>query len=185
MTPEQRAAAAERMRRMNADPQRRAIRRAASRKGWTEERRRKMSEDSRARMLDPERRQRQADIMRAMRANPENEEKRQAACYTKEWRRAQAERMESQRADPAWEAKRHANHQSSIKVKANKPPIPGKQAGEIRLLRRRGGNIPAGYEDLYAELMKKNGMVAREALRLVRLQRGFDLRRCDTMSHMG
>lgn len=127
---------------------------------WTPERRIAAAERTRKQMADPARRKVQAEIMRAVRREP---------LHIRTWleSRRRPERcaidsntMRQLRADPVIEARRKRG---------------SAHARTARAARERGGAIPDGYEALYRHLRNKQ-YSAKEALRLVRLQRGADLR---------
>lgn len=111
-------------------------------------------------------------------------------------RLAQAERMRANNADENFTARRIAGVSASEKHKdhlrrliaknratpeqvrqaARRPDVKAKKrAASIKMQdKRRGAPIPEGYESEYKKLRKVWGMP--EALRMIRLQRGKDLR---------
>lgn len=77
--------------------------------------------------------------------------------WTPERRALQARVMNRLNADPEFKVKRSAG-------------------ARLKWARNRGGAIPEGYQDEYRRLIHVMGIPAPEALRIIRQQRGRDLR---------
>jgi hypothetical protein len=149
-TPEQRAAAAERLRAKWQDPEWRAKREAGCRRAWerdaiTGEIRRKIAASNVEQWKDPLiRRKRTQAIAKGLDAG------------VREMRRAQ---LAERRNDPVMEAKRIA------KLRAKCALIKGKKraVAQANNRKRRGFDVPARLWVIYRELLKKRKYTAREA----------------------
>lgn len=130
-------------------------------KGWTEERRKKQAEMTRRQMACPARRELQRQIMTRLRKTADMEEARRKKTYTPEWRERQSAALIEVRSDPVVEKRRKEGARKAVKA---------------RLAKIRGGVVPAGYEAEYEKLRKSKKIPAAESLRIVRAQRGADLR---------
>ena len=127
---------------------------------WTPEKRAEYAERRRRMNADP-------DVMKKCVAGmrtPESRKRRAEVgrrVMTKMWAE-QPEKMRAQWASP------------KRKERARQGTIAYNEKVSARI---RGGAIPEGYEAMYRHLRRDKHLPAREALRLVRLQRDADLRK--------
>ena|SRR6516164_9877117 len=126
---------------------------------WTEERRQKASARAKAQMADPARAALQSQVMKRNRGRMERA--RREKTYTPEWRERQGLLLRELRDCATIEHKRKEGARRGTKH---------------HQARKRGGDIPSGYEAEYRYLLRIKKLPAGEALRVVRAQRGADLR---------
>jgi hypothetical protein len=130
----------------------------------------------------------QAERMRRRNADPKFMAARVAGMRTEEFKAGARRRLNVRRRDPVFAARQRAavgrpekrdQMREVLRALWRDPAFRRAHAAgrEARIARKRGGSIPAGYEQLYRYLRVNKKMRAADALRVVRFQRGADLKR--------
>ena len=128
----------------------------------------------------------QSERMQRLNADPEFARKRREGQRHPDVREGARQRLKERKRDPkfaeahrtiTWQKRDRGAQADVMKRNWANPHFRARQslARDRRITEKRGGAIPEGYEAEYRRLRVQVG--AKEALRMIRLQRGADLRK--------